>query len=221
MKMTPARASPSIKVLSYVSSGLIMLLKAGGASVNGFRLIHVHARILLLRAARGFSLRCDAEERAQLFASRAPSFALSLLLAALSSLQVVISLFAVEHCVEIASQQFSVRDAVIGFISLFFILDLEKGWVKSTLFRPFRPTITHKGQVMHLESRGGASHSYVLTAEWRTIAHESAEGGPPAFSKMESYPQNVNFSWQHSQLVGRFSSSAMPSSSVCRSGRTL
>lgn len=191
----------SIKVLSYVSCGLIMLLKAGGASVNGFRLIHVHARILLLRAARGFSLRCNAEERAQLLASRAPSFALSLLLAALSSLQVVISLFAVEHCVEIVSQQFSVRDAVIGFISLFFILDLEKGWVKSTLFRPFRPTITHKGQVMHLESRGAASHSYVLTAEWRTIAHESAEGGPPAFSKMESYPQNVNFSWQHSQLV--------------------
>lgn len=198
----PAISELPVMFLTRIFTGLIMLLKAGESSVGGFRLMHLHARVLLLRASQGFSLRCDAEDDELLFAARAPSFALSLLLAVLGSLQAIVPLFAVELGVQIASsQQSGIKDLVIGLVALLFLLDLDKGWVRSSLFRPFRHTITHQGEVRHLEPLGCAAASRTITAEWRTIAHASADGGPPAFSKMESYPTNTNYGWQHAQFV--------------------
>ena len=185
-----------VKFLTYVITGVIMLLKAGDDSVTGFRLILLQARLLLLRGSRGFALRCNTEDEDELSVTRGPSFALSLLLAVLSSMQIIVSLFVVEYCVQIAYQQTTIKDVLLGFVALLFILDLDKWYVSSMLFRPFRNTITSQGVVRRLESRTKTSTGlrFTVTVEWLSSPYAS-------FSKMESYPRNADFGWQHAQMV--------------------
>ena len=50
-------------------------------------------------------------------------------------------------------QQPALVDVLLRFVALVFVLDVDRWLLRSSLLRPHRHTLTHHGEVRHLESR--------------------------------------------------------------------
>ena len=169
-----------LKLATYFVTGMIMMLFAGRDVINGCRLLLLHARMAMLQCVQrisekdcfGLKLRLKWEdkiyERAGSKDSRCtvrslPSLPMTLVVMAVSTIQINVPLIVLEYCRMATQTETDMRNLVINFLALTFIMDLDELMLGNGLTKPWAVRLTCDDR--HNKKGSGGSVRAIMEGE--------------------------------------------------------